>query len=397
LLLRSGNAPDIPLARLQAGFEDGLLEGRPWRTFTLRDLHGEWYQSGEDYAIRQELAREIAIGVMLPWLLVLPAMALAVWLIVGVGFRSLQRVADQVRNRDSRQLGPIDIAQVPQEIQGLVVAVNGLLGRLDRALDGERSFTADAAHELRTPLAALRLHAENLAGARDEVERERSLADLRLSVERSQHLIDQLLALARLDPVAVNERELLSLDLAALLAKVMADLNGQADARRIGLLLDRVAAAAEPFDRARHGPWVGCRNTAAQPAHKSGPIGAAHQREPASHPRGRDARDNDGIGVGPRVFGRVANERTEQCDDARVRFGRASRRSAGPAEPFQVPACATGNTFSDAALAFDPRVEREQRGSRARRRDRMDVNLLVRRAGTGDASHTLREPRRCPR
>lgn len=239
LLLRSSNAPWIPLAQLQAGFEDVQLEGRRWRSFTLRDPHGEWYQSGEDYAIRQELAREIAIGTLLPWLLVLPAMAVAVWLIVGVTFRSLQRVADQVRNRDSHQLGPIEVAQVPQEIQGLVAAVNGLLGRLDRALDGERSFTADAAHELRTPLAALRLHAENLAAARDEQERQRSLADLRVSVERSQRLIDQLLALARLDPLVVSDRDLPALDLAALLAKVMAELSGQADARRTSLQLDR--------------------------------------------------------------------------------------------------------------------------------------------------------------
>jgi two-component system sensor histidine kinase QseC len=176
---------------------------------------------------------------LLPWLLVLPAMALAVWLIVGVSLGSLQRVADQVRHRDSRQLGPIEVAQVPQEIQGLVAAVNGLLARLDRALDGERSFTADAAHELRTPLAALRLHAENLAAARDEQERQRSLTDLRVSVERSQRLIDQLLALARLDPLVDSDRALQTLDLAALLAKVMAELSGQADARRISLQLDR--------------------------------------------------------------------------------------------------------------------------------------------------------------
>lgn len=239
LLLRSGNAPLVPLARLQPGFEDVWLEGRPWRTFTLRDPHGEWYLSGEDYAIRQELAREIAIGALLPWLLVLPAMALAVWLIVGVSFRSLQRVADQVRHRDSRQLGPIKVAQVPQEIQGLVAAVNGLLARLDRALDGERSFTADAAHELRTPLAALRLHAENLASARDEQERQRSLTDLLISVERSQRLIDQLLALARLDPLVDADRALPRLDLAALVAKVMAELNEQADTRRIKFQLDR--------------------------------------------------------------------------------------------------------------------------------------------------------------
>lgn len=241
LLLRSSNAHDEPLAPLQVGFADVVIDGQPWRTFTLRNQHGEWFQTGEDRAIRGELAEGIAQSALLPWLFAVPTMGLVVWFVVGAGSRSLERVTEQVAHRDPQRLTPIRADQAPIEILGLVQAINGLLARLDDTLERERRFTEDAAHELRTPLAALKVHAQNLSASRTNDERESSLNGLLSGVDRSQRLIDQLLQLARLDPAAVdpdleiNKR----FDLNECLAQQMADLATFAEQRAVTMRLYR--------------------------------------------------------------------------------------------------------------------------------------------------------------
>ncbi len=199
LLLRSDSGPDHALAPLEPGFANLKIDGEHWRTFTLKSPSGRWYQSGELSAIREEIAREIAFGTLMPLLAALPLLALCVWFAIGWASASLQRVSDAVEQRAPDRLEAIELDQVPHEIQGIVKAVNGLLDRLDKALVRERRFTADAAHELRTPIAALKVHAYNLRQSTTHGEREQSQQHLDAGIQRMERLVAQLLALSRIE------------------------------------------------------------------------------------------------------------------------------------------------------------------------------------------------------
>lgn len=199
LMLRSDSGPDHALAPLEPGFADRRIDGEHWRTFTLKAPSGRWYQSGELSGIREEIAREIAFGTLLPLLAALPLLAVCVWLAVGWACASLERVSDAVEQRAPDRLEAIELSRVPHEIQGIVKAVNGLLERLDKALTLERRFTADAAHELRTPIAALKVHAYNLRESTTNGEREQSQQHLDAGIHRMERLVAQLLALSRIE------------------------------------------------------------------------------------------------------------------------------------------------------------------------------------------------------
>lgn len=215
LLLRSDSAPARPLATLKAGYEDVVVDSAHWRAFTLRSPNGRWFQSAELTDIREELAGDIAGGTLLPLLLSLPLIALLVWWSVALATHSLRRMSHEIGQRDPERMTPLDPAQVPLEARGLVDAINGLLQRLDAALARERTFVADAAHELRTPISALKVHADNACHAGDENEREASQQLLTASVQRVERLVAQLLSLSRAEStgrVVARTR----LDLAAL-------------------------------------------------------------------------------------------------------------------------------------------------------------------------------------
>ncbi len=213
LLLRSDSAPLKPFAPLRAGYSDQVIEGATWRTFTLHSPEGRWFQSAERADIREELAEDIAMGTLAPLLLVLPLMALLIWFVVRWATRSLVRVSDQIGQRDPERMAPLDFENLPEEVHGLVRAVNGLLERLEAALARERRFIADAAHELRTPISALKVHASNLNQARGEDERRESQRHLDASVGRVEKLVAQLLALSRAEQgLHAGQATLLDLD-----------------------------------------------------------------------------------------------------------------------------------------------------------------------------------------
>ena len=241
VLLRSDSGPLQPLAPLKAGFTDLTIDGEHWRTFTLKSPSGRWYQSGEQAAIREEIAGEIAFGTSLPLLAALPLLALFVWFAVNWGSASLKRVSDAVEQRAADHLEPIELSRVPREIHGIVKAVNGLLERLDKALARERRFTADAAHELRTPIAALKVHAYNLRQSPNADERAESQQHLDAGIMRMERLVAQLLALSRIESggAAAAHR---SIDLAATVQRHVRDYAalGGTDGRRIHLTQEPV-------------------------------------------------------------------------------------------------------------------------------------------------------------
>jgi two-component system OmpR family sensor kinase len=191
-------------------------------------------QVAQPMSARRELATSMALRTVVPLLLALPVLALLIWLTIARGLAPLDRVAAAVGRRSSALLEPLSESGLPREVQPLVGALNGLLGRLSQALAAQRSFIADAAHELRTPLTAVHLQAQLAERATDEAGRRAALADLKDGLERATRLVEQLLTLAREEP-GVADRPPATVDLPALAREVVADLAPLAADKRIDL------------------------------------------------------------------------------------------------------------------------------------------------------------------
>ncbi len=155
-----------------------------------------WDHPAED---RQEIAGEIAEHLVQPLLIALPGLALLLALAIGIALRPLHKLTRDIAQRAPDRLDPLALAHAPTEVEPLVRRLNELFGEITRALDNERRFTADAAHELRTPLAAISAQAQVAQRARAPDEQAHALAQLSLSAQRAGHLIEQLLLLARID------------------------------------------------------------------------------------------------------------------------------------------------------------------------------------------------------
>jgi two-component system sensor histidine kinase QseC len=194
-------------------------------------------QVAEPLAGREALARHITLKMLLPTFIVLPVLALLIWFGVGAGLRPLQQLKQEVKQRAANHLEPLAMADVPEEVAPLVNALNELFVRLKSAFEGERRFTADAAHELRTPLAALKIQAQVALRSKDETERNNALENVLHGVDRATRLVAQLLTLARVDPeTAVAGFK--QVDLHSLAVSVMADVEHLAHAKQIEMLLE---------------------------------------------------------------------------------------------------------------------------------------------------------------
>jgi two-component system sensor histidine kinase QseC len=237
LLLRSRQAPTAPLAA-RDGFSDGRLDGADgWRFYSQWDRERQLrVQVGENHRVREKLIMRIAGRLLVPALFGLPLIGVWVWFATRRGLAPIDAVAEQVANRAPEHLAPLAPAVAPEEIRPLLDALNDLFARVERTLDAERRFTADAAHELRTPLAALAAQAQVAQRARDAAEREHALAQIGASSRRATRLVDQLLTLARLDPSAGVAMETVALD--TLAAEVCADHGVAALEKDIALELD---------------------------------------------------------------------------------------------------------------------------------------------------------------
>ncbi|MBK9594556.1 MAG: sensor histidine kinase N-terminal domain-containing protein [Rhodocyclales bacterium] len=201
LLLRSASAPASRLQSRSEGYGDAVIDGKRWRIFSRWDESRHYLvQVGERYELRDELAESVASHLLHPLYFALPALALLIWLAVGAGLAPLAGVAREVGRRAPDNLAPLDEASAPREISPLIGALNALFDRLRTSLEQERRFTADAAHELRTPLAAVKTQAQVAIGATADAERTRALANVVAGTDRAARLVEQLLVLARLDP-----------------------------------------------------------------------------------------------------------------------------------------------------------------------------------------------------
>ena len=213
--LHSANAPDQPLADGVPGFSYHVIDGTAWRVFSIADPRNSLIlYAGEDHALRIDIAWHLVEHLVFPSLLVIFPLVLVIWLAVVKGLKPLARLVEEVKQRDPNDLHHISSDSIPVEVEPLVGALNSLFVRLERTLENERNFTGNAAHELRTPLAALRVQAQVALRASSDEQRERALKQTIAGVDQASHLVDQLLTLARLDsgqtalssaPVNLNE------------------------------------------------------------------------------------------------------------------------------------------------------------------------------------------------
>ncbi len=215
---------DLP-NRTALGLSEIVVGQEHWRSFAVA-AHDRVIQVAQPVRIRQGLAADAALRSVLPLLAAAPLMAALLWWLIERSLRPLARLARQVGEQDTASLAPVPAVGLPDEVAPLVLALNTLLDRLGLAWAGQRAFVADAAHELRSPLTALKLQAQVLrrlgeTGA-PEADRQAALAALSAGVDRAARLVEQLLALARAEPGA-PQPEHLPVDLAALLHQVVAD------------------------------------------------------------------------------------------------------------------------------------------------------------------------------
>ena len=189
---------------VKPGFSEHPHQGASWRFYAAQDGDAEYQVIvGQAHAARERLAREIGLSLLMPAAFALPLMALAVWWGVGRSLRPVNEVAQQVAALDPQQMAPLDDgAPLPREIAPLRSALNALIRRVNEAFETERRFTADAAHELRTPLAALKVQAQVARRAHTADSQQHALAQVIAGVDRMTHLVEQLLTLARVDPAS---------------------------------------------------------------------------------------------------------------------------------------------------------------------------------------------------
>lgn len=238
LLVRSSEMPEWRVTR-EPGFEERELDGELWRFVTIDHGHSPYRVIvGQNHSARYRLAGEVALHLLLPILFGLPLIAVAIWAVVTRALRPVQAVATAVGGLDARRLVPVRVeGALPEEIAPLVSSLDALVSRVAEVLDHERRFTADAAHELRTPLAAVKIQAQVARRAVDDAGRRHALDQVLSGVERMTHLVEQLLTLARLDPEAQGVADV-PVDLAEVAESVCSILTPQALRRDQSLELE---------------------------------------------------------------------------------------------------------------------------------------------------------------
>jgi two-component system, OmpR family, sensor kinase len=235
--------PDTPLglasiADASGEYEEGL------RVFTLRS-ELRTVRVMQPMSLRRDLAREAGAGAIIPALVLLAALAISIVVAIRRELSPLQRLSRELENRGADALTPIELPNAPAELRAPLWTLNRLFARLDGALRRQREFVADAAHELRSPLTAIRLQAANVAAAADEGERRAAVEALIRGVDRGSRLVQQLLTLARMEP-GDGQRQPGPVDLRAIAEQCLADHVGAATARGIelGLMADQTVPTA---------------------------------------------------------------------------------------------------------------------------------------------------------
>ncbi len=246
-LVYASHVPAIPKPA-QMGSYDLKYDGRTWHAHA-QNYGGLVIVVAREQGARLWLLRELSLPMLAILALLTFGLALLSWRLTGFAFAPLSTLRDELLQRDANSLDPLPTTTQPQELKPLVATLNHLLGRIDGLLGAQREFVADAAHELRTPIAAVRLYAQLAERSDDPAERSAAIRSVQDAGIRATHLVEQLLALARLEPEQTKPLE--SVELAALARDVVSGHSAQAEAKDIDLGVAEAAFAqvlAYPFE-----------------------------------------------------------------------------------------------------------------------------------------------------
>ena len=204
LVARSRFAPRLQGSQIEPGFHSIERDERQWRVFTLELDGGRRVIVTEDEEVRSEIALALAAQALLPLLIGIPILGLLLSLVINLAIRRIDAIAGDVAERSPTDLSPVSTSDAPRELSRLLESINGLLERLRAGIEREKQFSADAAHELRTPITGIRIHLQNaLAAAPDDAELRQSLEQAQVGIGRMSHIVEQLLHFNR----AVNREE----------------------------------------------------------------------------------------------------------------------------------------------------------------------------------------------
>lgn len=237
LLLSSEKTPTVPLIS-KPGLSDKIINGQKWRTYTIyASQRGVILVLAEQYAARHTMIHDMLVSDTYLTLLIYPLSGIFIWLIIGSGLKSIRFFAKEMAERAVDHLDPVDLNEVPVEISPLVDELNKLFLRLQQAFEREQRFAADAAHELHTPLAALKTQAQVALKTTDPQECYMHLKQVIASVDRCSHVIQQLLTLCRLSPETIMPEHFTQVNLSRIAAEVIAQLAPQAILKQIEIEL----------------------------------------------------------------------------------------------------------------------------------------------------------------
>ncbi|AUC93046.1 histidine kinase [Bradyrhizobium sp. SK17] len=242
-----GPAEDRRLWGLKDGLHNAVYQGQPARVLVRTRPDDSRFAVMQRTEIRTEIAGDMALRTLLPIAALVPCLLLVTALVIARSFRPMLRLADDLDARRADDVSALKATGAPSELQPFLGSINALLERMRGMMDQQRRFIADASHELRTPITALSLQAENLASLEMPAETRERLDVLRSGMQRSRHLLEQLLALARQDAVSPAAGEVTELD--RIVKGVVADLLPEAAARNIDLGFTMVETVAVNGDQ----------------------------------------------------------------------------------------------------------------------------------------------------
>jgi two-component system sensor histidine kinase QseC len=224
------------IPRRPAGFSEVMFKGEKWRIYSLAiPATSIQIEVGEKRSLRDALVRDILLDLVMPFFILVPLVGLVVWLGIGSGLRTIRRLVRQIRNRSPDDLSNIPVDHLPRDLFPLGQSINQLLGKLSQSLTAERRFADHAAHQLRTPLTALKLQLQMLAAADSATEQKALITDLTQSTDRATHLVQQLLRATRISHQPMN---LKSVALYQATAAVVAEMANLAAEKQLDISLE---------------------------------------------------------------------------------------------------------------------------------------------------------------
>jgi two-component system OmpR family sensor kinase len=236
-VFRSASHARLP-QRAVLGFSNVRANGTTYRIFSIQ-TSSQTVQVAQDLAVRKSMASNLALRTLGPIAVMMPILMLVVWWVISGSLEPVARVRKQLASRQADDLSSVSDAGLPDEVRPLVQELNLLFGRVRAAFATQQTFVADAAHELRTPLAALKLQVQSLERSDSPDARKLAVSRLTAGIERATRLVEQLLVLARQEANAAPHQPVVLADLAK---RAVADLIGVAQARQIDLGLQRADA-----------------------------------------------------------------------------------------------------------------------------------------------------------